>query len=96
MALRACIGYPSDKGGPAFPSQNADSYFHGITLRDWFASQLAPAMLTNTTTIAVESAKAGLSPDVAIGSSDAEFYAHVAKDTYRLADALVLASEGKL
>lgn len=33
-----------DKGGPAFPSENDRSYFHGMYLRDYFAAKALPMM----------------------------------------------------
>lgn len=28
-----------NNGGPAFPTETADMYIHGMSLRDWFAGQ---------------------------------------------------------
>jgi hypothetical protein len=34
-----------DNGGPAFPSESGRRYFHGMTLRDYFAAKAMPALL---------------------------------------------------
>lgn len=33
------------KGGPAFPTQNDSRYFHGMTVRDYFAAQAIPSAI---------------------------------------------------
>lgn len=37
-------------GGPAFPSQTDYTYFHGMTLRDYFAAKALPVFLNNPET----------------------------------------------
>lgn len=35
-------------GGPAFPSENDDKYYHGITVRDYFAgASIGPLMASD-------------------------------------------------
>lgn len=36
-----------DDAGPAFPTQNAKMYFHGMTLRDYFAAKALPVVADN-------------------------------------------------
>lgn len=31
-------------GGPVFPTESADKYWHGMSMRDWFAGQIAAGM----------------------------------------------------
>ncbi len=40
---------PSD-GGPAFPLPHASQHIPGISVRDWFAGQVAAGVLANPTT----------------------------------------------
>lgn len=37
------------KGGPAFPSQSATAYIHGMSLRDWFAGQALSGLYADHT-----------------------------------------------
>lgn len=34
-----------DGGGPAFPTETADAYYHGLSVRDWFAGMAMQGML---------------------------------------------------
>lgn len=34
-----------DNGGPAFPTQSDSHYYHGMTLRDYFATKAMQGML---------------------------------------------------
>ncbi len=89
--------YPKDFGGPAFPVANlSDVAPQGMDLRDWFASQVAPEMLSATVAIAIESAKLSGDPTAFLALTDAGFYAAVVKDTYRFADAMLLGRGGHL
>ena len=89
--------YPKDFGGPAFPGTNLSDFAPvGMSLRDWFASQVAPEMLRATVTIAIQSAKAGIDPSALLEMTGAGFYAAVVKDTYEFADAMLLGRGGHL
>lgn len=35
----------TNAGGPAFPCENDEEYFPGMSLRDWFAGQIVSEML---------------------------------------------------
>jgi hypothetical protein len=53
-----------DDGGPAFPNlgYNAEKVFNGMTLRDWFAGQAMPIIMSDKQALSKVASKAGITP----------------------------------
>lgn len=67
-----------EKNPPAFPTQTATTYVHGMTLRDYVASQALTGLLANK-----------LVAQRCAGRDDAEVCADLAKESYMLSDAML-------
>jgi hypothetical protein len=72
------------KNMPAFPTENKTMFFHGMTLRDYFAAKAMQAMLASPELMVVVTA------DQALGENARE---RIATLSYRYADAMLKARE---
>jgi hypothetical protein len=68
-------GSHQNKGGPAFPCEDASRFYHGMSLRDWFAGQALAGVL-----------QVCVSDTLADGET---YLQHVGKNAYRIADAML-------
>ena len=68
-------------GGPAFPSETSDCYYHGMTMRDYFAAKAFPAVYLAA---CKEMDETGYPEDWRYG---------VAQDAYMCADAMLRVRE---
>ena len=72
-------------GGPAFPTRSIDEYFHGMSLRDYFAGQAMVGTCIAHVLVIVNSGK--IPPQL---SSDA-----ASRANYEIADAMLKEREEK-
>jgi hypothetical protein len=87
-------------GGPAFPARKERyiaqelvvNYLPGMSLRDWFAGQAMPALMTNACAVFVSAAKSD-SPEALKLAKAAYSESAIAAGAYALADAMLEARE---
>ena len=80
-------------GGPAFPQdlqgrRGDDPDMQGMSLRDWFAGQAMPALMTNANAVFVSAAKSD-SPEALKLAKAAYSETAIAAGAYALADAML-------
>ena len=80
-------------GGPAFPQdlqgrRGDDPDMQGMSLRDWFAGQAMPALMTNANAVFVAAAKSD-SPEALRLAKLAYSETAIAAGAYALADAML-------
>ena len=80
-------------GGPAFPQdlqgrRGDDPDMQGMSLRDWFAGQAMPALMTNSNAVFVAAAKSD-SPEALRLAKLAYSETAIAAGAYALADAML-------
>lgn len=73
----------ANNGGPAFPSQTDESYWHGMSLRDWFAGKALAGVITTC------------ADDSWWLQGQRSLYEHFAIEAYQVADAMLAAREAR-
>ena len=75
-------------GGPAFPTRSIDEYFHGMSLRDWYAGK---ALLKLDVVDAIEDYLEYLGSEDQTVTKEVRDGAHsmMARNAYEIADAML-------